>query len=158
MKKLIIISILIITCFNSFAQTAQDTIQIKKRLGTVYLQNGKALTTRQLVAITQTNPEAQKEMKIAQTNYNIGSVFAFGGGALIGWPIGTALGGGDPNWTLAGVGVGVALISIPFSSAFSKHATKAVTLYNKGLKSTSFTAFDVKFGYTQNGIGLKVTF
>lgn len=37
--------------------------------------------------------------------YIIGSyVLGFAGGALIGWPLGTALGGGDPEWYLAGIG------------------------------------------------------
>ena len=39
------------------------------------------------------------------------------GGFLIGWPLGTALAGGDPNWTLAAIGAGCVAIAIPRPSS-----------------------------------------
>ncbi|MEZ5017166.1 MAG: hypothetical protein R2800_08950 [Flavipsychrobacter sp.] len=48
--------------------------------------------------------------------YAIGAyVFGAAGGALIGYPLGTALGGGDPEWLLAGIGAGCLAIAIPLS-------------------------------------------
>lgn len=158
MKKIIIIAILFLSCFNLYSQSQQDTILIRKKLGTLYQLNGKNLTPKQLLAITQTNQQALEEMKIAKSNYDVGSVFSFVGGFLIGWPIGTAIGGGDANWVLAGIGAGVVLIAIPFSTAYTKHATNAVRIYNKSLQYSSRDRLNLKFGATQNGIGLRITF
>ena len=42
------------------------------------------------------------------------------GGFLVGWTLGTALGGGDPDWTVAGVGAGFIALSIPFAIKVKK--------------------------------------
>lgn len=74
--------------------------------------------------------EAFKEFKRAKSNYDAGQVLGFIGGFLIGWPLGTALGGGDPQWGLAGGGAALLLASIPLNSGFKKHAQRALTIYN----------------------------
>jgi hypothetical protein len=131
MKKIIILGLFLLSAFQLLAQSQQDTIEIKKTFfGTVFRQYGKNLTPRKLLQITSVNQEAYKEMKIAKRNFDIGSAIGFPGGMLIGWPIGTAIGGGKPVWALAGVGFGLSLISIPFNIAYVKHAKKAVRLYN----------------------------
>jgi hypothetical protein len=158
MKWIIIILIFLMTVFNSYGQNKLDSIEIKKALGTVFRQNGKNLTPRQLLDITQSNTEAYKEMEIAKSNYDVGSVFGFAGGFLVGWTLGTAIAGGEPNWTLAGIGAGLIVVSIPFSTAYTKHAKNAVNLYNNGLKSTGLNNVDFKIGLTYNGIGVKVIF
>jgi hypothetical protein len=158
MKRIILIWIFLMTIFSSYGQSKSDSIEIKKTLGTVFRQNGKNLTPRQLLDITQSNTEAYKEMKIAKSNYDVGSVFGFAGGFLIGWPLGTAIAGGQPNWALAGIGAGLIVVSIPFSTAYTKHAKNAVKLYNNGLKSTGFDNVDLTIGLTCNGIGVKVIF
>lgn len=146
------------TVFSSYGQNKSDSIEIKKTLGTVFRQNGKNLTPRQLLDITQSNTEAYREMKIAKTNYDVGYVFGFAGGFLVGWPLGAAIVGGEPNWTLAAIGAGLIVVSIPFSTAYTKHARNAVNLYNNGLKSTGLNKIDFKIGLTYNGIGVIVTF
>lgn len=158
MKTLLIITTVLLCYSNLFAQNQSDSIEVKKRLGTVFIQNGRYLTPRQLLDITESNPEAYKEMKIAKTNYDVGTVFGFAGGFLVGWPVGTAIAGGKPNWTLAGIGAGLIVVSIPFSSAYTKHAKNAVNIYNNGIRQTGMKNFDLKLGLASNGIGLKITF
>jgi hypothetical protein len=97
-------------------------------------------------------------MQLAKKNYDAGAVFSFVGGFMVGWPCGTALAGGDPEWALAGVGAGLIAISIPFSTAYVKHTKNAVSLYNDGLTSVKEDVAQIKFGMTNGGIGLKVTF
>lgn len=155
MKRLIIISILLVSFSQIFAQNQTDTIEVKK---TVFKQNGKILKTRQLLEITKINQEAYKEMKIAKSNYDAGNVFGFLGGFMVGYPIGTAIGGGDANWTLAGIGAGLIIIAIPFSIAYSKHAKNAVKIYNNGLLKTESRKIDFNFGFTCDGIGIRMTF
>jgi len=159
MKRIILIWIFLITAFGSFGQSKPDSIEIKKTfLGTVFRQNDKNLTPKQLLDITQSNSEAFKEMKIAKSNYDVGYVFGLAGGFLVGWPIGTAIAGGEPNWTLAGIGAGLIVISIPFSTAYNKHAKNAVNFYNNAWKLTGSNNVDFKIGLTYNGIGVRVTF
>ena len=65
-------------------------------------------------------------MKIAKRDYQVGSFFSMVGGALIGFPIGTMIGGGEPQWELAAVGAGFVIIGIPFQIGYSKHTKKAI--------------------------------
>ncbi|MGV3502970.1 MAG: hypothetical protein ACO1O1_04635 [Adhaeribacter sp.] len=141
-----------------FAQNSSDSITVKKAMGVVFSQNGKPLKPRQLLDIMQSNPEALAGMKKAKTNFDVGYGFSFAGGILVGWTLGTALGGGDPNWAMAGVGAGLIGISIPFSSAYSKHAKNAVRRYNEGLNQTSMNKVDLRLGLAGSGLGLRLAF
>ena len=158
MKKIIISGILLSMFLSLFGQIQSDSIQVKKRLGPVFQQNGRNLTPRQLLDITQTNQEAYAEMKTANTNYIVSLIFQAPGGFLIGYPLGTALAGGDPNWTLAAVGAGLVAVSIPFISAYNKHAKNAVEIYNRGLRYSSLPIPEMKIGLTNYGIALKLSF
>jgi hypothetical protein len=158
MKKFFILFALIFLTINLFGQIPSDSIQIKKRLGPVFQQNGKNLTPNQLMAITKSNPDAYAEMKIANTNYVASLFLQFPGGFLIGYPIGTAIGGGKPNWTMAAIGAGLVVVAIPLISGYNKHATNAVRIYNKRLKSSSMPASTIILGFTANGIGFRVRF
>jgi hypothetical protein len=158
MKKVIITGLFLLTTYFLYGQTISDTIEVKKAMGVIFIQNGQKLTPRKLLEITSTNTEAYKEMKIAKGNYDVGSVFGFAGGFLVGWPLGTAVAGGEPNWTLAALGAGLIVVSIPFSTSYSKHAKKAVALYNNGLKQSGLKSPEVILGLTYNGIGLRVNF
>lgn len=134
MKRIVLIGLFLLHLFQSFAQNQSDSIEIKKGFATVFRQHGKKLTLQQLLDITKINTEAYAEMQIAMRNYTIDNILGFAGGFMIGWPIGTAIGGGKPNWALAGIGAGLAVMSVPFDIAFTKHAKNAAKIYNAGLK------------------------
>lgn len=157
MKKLLIPLLFMLVALNSFGQDQADSIQVKKALGTIYLQHGKRLRPNQLLDITYSNSQAYSEMKIAKNNYDAGAIFGFAGGFLIGWSIGGAIGGQDFDWTLAGVGAGLTAISIPFSAAFNRHAKKAVKIYNDGLKPVAYHP-QLRIGVNHNGVGLTMVF
>lgn len=158
MKKayLFLLTFFFLVTLEGFSQS--DTITITKKSGTTFRQNGIKLTPRHLLEITKYNAEAYQEMKIAKSNHDIGSVFGFTGGFLVGYPMGTALSGGKPNWVLAGVGAGLMLISIPFEVGYVKHAKNAVNLYNSGLKQIGQNKTDIKLQFTFNRVGLNLTF
>jgi hypothetical protein len=158
MKQIILTSVLLLSFIYLQGQYQTDSIVIKKTFGTIFQKNGNNLTPGQLLDITFPNTEAYAEMKLAKSNYDVGYVFGFAGGFLIGWPIGTAIGGGDPNWTLAAVGAGLAVISIPFTISYTKHAKNAVHIYNKGLKYSYFAKPDLKIELIYNGIGIQIKF
>ncbi|MFD0860653.1 hypothetical protein ACFQ1M_00420 [Sungkyunkwania multivorans] len=136
-------------------------IEMEKGFGGYkYTQNGTRLTMGQVVAAVQSNPEAYNLIKKAQSKKTTASLMSLVGGALIGWPIGASIGGGDPNWTLAGVGAGFVAVSIPIASGGNKKAKQAVELYNSSLDSASNISFrpEFKIVANANGIGLSVNF
>ncbi len=128
--------------------------------GYKYSQNGNQMTMKDLVKTMKPNKQAFDLIKKAQSNNTIASIIGFAGGGLIGWPIGTAIGGGDANWTLAGIGAGLVAIGIPISSNANKKAKQAIELYNSSLDSTSFYKFKPEFKVIANGngIGLSMNF
>ena len=138
-----------------FAQAQKDTIQVKKAS---FFMNEKRLKPKELLTIMQKNPESYKMMKIAKTNYDVGNVFGFTGGALIGWQLGAMAGGRKINWTPFGIGGALIVAGLPFSSAYIKHAKKAVSVYNKDLNRTAYKKMQVEPGLTSNGIGLTMRF
>lgn len=158
MKRLYILFVLIQITTTISAQTSSEPIQIRKRLGTVYQQNGKNLTSNQLLNITKINPAAYEEMKKANSHYVASMFFQLPGGFLVGYPLGTAMAGGDANWTLAAIGAGLIIFSIPLISGYNRHATQAVNIYNNGLPSYPKPASQMSLGFTRNGVGLKVCF
>ncbi len=123
-------------------------------------QDGKPMTMRDLANTMESNPDAFELIKKARTNNTLASILGGAGGALIGFPLGQALGGGDANWALAGVGAGLIVIGIPISSGAGKKVKQAVELYNSSLSPTSFYEFKPEFNVIANGngIGLSVSF
>jgi outer membrane lipoprotein SlyB len=136
-------------------------IEITKVFGGYhYTQNGNKMTMSKLVKVMESNSDALKFIKKAKSNNVLATILGGAGGALIGFPIGTAIGGGDANWTLAGIGVGLVAIGIPISSGVNKNTKKAIDLYNSSLNSTSYFEFKPEFKIVANGngIGLSMNF
>ena len=133
MKRVIIIAVALIACFNLYSQNQTDSIQVVKKLATVFQQNGKTLNIAQIESITSVNTQAAKEMKIAKSNYTFSTIFG-------------------------GIGAGIALLAIPVSLSSAKHTKNAVQIYNKGLQHSSLPNREVRFGSTQNGVGVRITF
>ena len=159
MNKLFCIGLFLLTiAFQSRAQQQSTPIEVNKGFSTNFIQNGKKLTPKQLLEITKVSPKAYQVMQKAKTNNDWASVIGFIGGGFIGWPCGTALAGGDPEWALAGIGAGLIAVSIPFSAAYIKHTKNAVNIYNKDLPQPELSQAKFDFGLTPNGIGVRLTF
>lgn len=158
MRILIIVLLLTWGCTQLQAQ-GSGTIEIKKNFwGTTYRQNNQKLTPAELMETLKTNPAAYTEMKKARTNQTFSFIFSGVGGFMVGWPIGTAAGGGDPNWTLAGIGAGLIVAAIPFEIAFSKRARNSINTYNSGLGKSSWRKPQLNIGFTQHGMGMRLSF
>ena len=99
------------------------------------------------------NKEAFELIESAKSNQTWGMILGAAGGGLIGYPIGTAIGGGDPNWTIAGVGAALLVATIPIVKGFNKKTTKAVKLYNDDLLTTG-SKFSPKFNLNLKGTGI----
>jgi len=127
--------------------------------GYLFYQNDKRLNMSQVVKAMQPNEQAYKEIKAAQSTYTLSVVLGGAGGFLVGWPLGTALGGGDPEWIMVGIGAGLIVVSIPVTQKFNKQAKSAVHTYNAGVKTSSIISKpELRIGLSGSGIGLNIRF
>ena len=158
--KLILPIIMICISTNLFSQTSADSISMKKGFGGYFFYQGdKKLKLNQLAYKMKSNDQAFKQIQSAQGTYGLAAVIGGVGGFMVGWPIGTAIGGGDPNWTLAGIGAGLIIVSIPITHSFNKKAKQAIDTYNSGLHTSSFwEESELKFSVAGNAVGLRLSF
>lgn len=137
---------------------ASDSIIMEKHWGTAFYIHNERATVKQVLETTKPHKAAYKEMKIARRNYDYAVVIGFMGGFIAGWPLGSAIAGGDPTWALVGVGAGLITISIPFLIKFNKHAKKAVDIYNAGLYEARVQKPHLNLSFAKNGLGLVLKF
>jgi hypothetical protein len=153
--------ILFVSCSSVFyGQASTDSITMKKVFGGYqFYQADQRLSLTQLVEAMELNEKAFEEIKAAQSTYLLTTIVSGVGGFMVGWPLGTAVGGGEPNWALAGIGAGLILVSVPISQKYSKQAKRAVDTFNGGLETSSFwDNAELRFTMTGNGLGLKLRF
>ncbi|MEP2670531.1 MAG: hypothetical protein ABJH04_16130 [Cyclobacteriaceae bacterium] len=111
-------------------------IEIYKTFGGYrFEQDSVSISPKMVLEAMKDNQLAYMEFKKAKSNLDVASVLGFTGGLLIGFPIGTAIAGGEPEWGLAAGGVGLILASIPFNSAFKRHAVTALDNYNADINA-----------------------
>ena len=156
-------AILVFLVFSSNllrAQTDLDSITVIQSSGGYQLNDGdRQLTKKELVSMLKTNDQAYRQFKSAQSTNAFGIVIGALGGGLVGWPIGTALAGGEPSWMMLGIGAGLIIVSIPISQSAIRKKIEAVETYNRGLRTTTFwDRSELKFAATGNGVGLTLVF
>lgn len=156
-KNLIII-ILCLGFFSANSQVQNDSIEIRGEKGAAAYQNDKALDIKQMLDITSANTEAYKYMKLAKSNLDGAKILGYIGGFMIGYTLGAAVMGGEPNWLVAGGGLGVILLAIPLSKSYNKNVRKAVGIYNSGLVKHETRKINCNFGTTSDGFGIRVSF
>ena len=153
--------LLALACSTSaLSQDSTQIISVKSNFwGIHFYQNQKKFTMKQIATIMEPNEEAYKLMQSARNSNTMAGVLGAIGGAMIGWNIGEALAGGDPNWTLSAVGGAIVLVTIPISNSAYKKSKQAVELYNAGLKTTaSRNTTELNFSIAKGNIGLKLSF
>ncbi|WP_339870384.1 hypothetical protein [uncultured Algoriphagus sp.] len=158
--SLLILSFLILSFNASFGQVANDSITIRKSFwGYKFYQGDTRVQLGDLVNIMQTNQEAYKSIKSAQSNYTLASIMGFAGGFMVGWPIGAAVAGGEPNWALAGIGAGLLVATIPITNSFVKKSRFAVDTYNRGSTASSvWDRTELNLSFSGTGAGLSLNF
>lgn len=138
----------------------KDTIQVVKMgSGYRFKYKGEELTGLRLEDVIDNNAEAARYFNKAKGSAGFGNVLGYAGGFMIGWPIGTAIGGGKANWTMAAIGCGLLVIAIPIVSSANHNVLKAVNAYNQGaLTSSRNTYYNITLGMYQSGLGLAIRF
>ena len=135
--RLIFLTFASILSFSVCAQRDNSDLQMEKKFdGPRFYSGGHVLKPKEVLPYMANNDEAYSAFKKAKSNHDAAGVFGFIGGAMIGYPLGTAIAGGNPEWGLAAGGVGFVLLSLPFSHAFSKHAIHAFDLYSQSNAQT----------------------
>jgi hypothetical protein len=136
--------------------STSDSIVVRNN---VLFYKGRTMTTSEFMGHLQTNPEAYKKYKSAGTPLVFANILSGVGGGLIGWQLGTSLGGGEANWGMAGIGGGLILLAIPVASIGVKNQKTAINIYNKGVTPVSLYQRDaIKVGFASSGIGIRITF
>ena len=140
--------------------SSAQKIEMEKVFGGYqFKQNDKTLLLKDMKEIMKENNEALALIQSAKTNQTWALVLGTAGGALLGFPIGTAIGGGDPEWALAGAGAALIVATIPIVKGFNRKTKKAVELYNAGVSTTSYQ-FQPTFNLKINGanVGISMNF
>ena len=88
------------------------------------------LTYEELKNTLSAYPEAKLYLDRHKSARSGAQVLAFIGGGLIGWPLGTAIGGGDPEWSLLAIGAGLTGIGFAIQSKSNNDLREAVDIYN----------------------------
>lgn len=99
-------------------------------------------------------------LKKARRDNTIAMILGGAGGGLVGFSLGTALGGGDPNWAMAGIGAGLIIVAIPISNSAGNKTREAVELYNTSINSKKAIVSRPQFFLTTSatGIGFSLVF
>ncbi|MEH0153724.1 hypothetical protein V6R21_06220 [Limibacter armeniacum] len=122
-----------------------------------YKKCGVEMNQQQLVMHFKDNPEMKAYYKPMALNFLASQLLGITAGALIAIPVAQGLDSdGDPNWNLAYIGAGCALLAIPFNKWFDKNAQKAIQYYNTGYGKDSGYIFKLNIG--TNGIGVALKF
>lgn len=153
-KTLLILSLAFVCAINAIAQTGDITM----KKGGKFESDGRTLKPREVLTLMESNEQAHATFRKAKSNYDAGQTFGFIGGFLVGWPLGTAIGGGDPQWGLAAAGGALILASIPFQSAFKKHAHAAVELYNAQPGASRYRKPTYHFAFYGTGAKVAIRF
>lgn len=166
MKKLLnsVFILLIVPSFSIQAQTNTPTgalfYESSVWTGNKFYYNGFKISSDEVERVMRSNNEALQLLRQGNKQANGASVVGGIGGILIGWPVGTAIAGGDPVWELAGIGAGISVISAFIYSSANKKIKRSVDLYNDG-NSTSHAKFgirEIQFRIAPSGAGISFTF
>jgi len=122
-------------------------------------QNGKYLTQNELFDVLNEDIEAADYVGKFKTKNTIGAVLGGFGGAFIGFPVGQAIAGGEPQWIMALSGLGVLAIAIPITISANKDIKTGIDVYNENLVAGAFVPRPIlQFGGQQHGVGLSLKF
>ncbi len=149
MRKLLFV--LILAPLLSFSQ-----VVLEVRKGKFY-KGDQPLSVKNFVMEMKDNPKAFELASSAQGGYNTSNMLGFIGGFMVGWPLGTAIAGGEPEWGLAAAGAGVLAIAIPIASSSTKKIKEAANIYNNGL-GTSSTKMQLNFNVSPAKTGFILSF
>ncbi len=163
MKYLLIITLTFFLFTSSCTAQAQnaDTLYLKSTFwGNKFYKGDTIYSINGVLEELAANEQPYNLMLKAKKDNTFAQIFGAAGGLLIGWSVATDLSGGEPNWYLTGIGVGLAAISIPLSFNFIKKANQALQQHNSLITGSNKWNYKpvYHFGLSGNGVLLKIRF
>lgn len=145
--------------FNTIALTvfSQQKIVITNPQATKFAYNGKAYSYRQVVSLLSKSEDTAPYIKTAYRSHKISNVL--GTGAILGGGVAifnVLLGSKDTAKKTAFVGIGLGVISLPFSIISTRNAEKAIKIHNNNL--AFYQKIDLRLNINTNAVGLKLNF
>lgn len=138
---------------------AQEIQVIHKGPFTMYKKCGVELMPSQLIQVFRDDPQMKAYYKPMARNFGISMLLKTAATVLIAWPIIQDINKQqNPDWYLAYIGGGCAVLAIPFDISMCKHAKKGVAFYNNGYKVPPAAAVHVDLGLLSNGMGVAMNF
>jgi len=152
--------ILLASSQSSQAQITEDKLYLKSNFwGNKFYKGDTIYSINGVLEELAVNEQPYNLMLKAKKDNSFAQIFGAAGGLLIGWPLGTALGGGEPKWYLAGIGVGFVAISIPLSINFKKKANQAIKDHYNLIGSTKSKYKPTYYmGMSSTGLQLRIQF
>lgn len=137
--SLVFVCLLLPCCAASRRFDVSAPVTIKPRgIERVYWQGGERVDVNDMTRHLQNQAETKQDVARARTFSTFATLAAITGGALVGWPVGSAVTGQqDPLWILAGVGAGCIVLSISLESASSSSLESAVNTHNGLVRKTT---------------------
>ena len=142
-------------CFSASAQS-ELTYRTDAFQSGIF-QNETKLNASQVRKVMAENSEALALYKSGKTLSVAGCVVAYPSAFLLGWDLGTRMGGGTGNGTLLAIGATGTLVGIIMGLSGEKKIKKSIQLYNSNASNHTLS-YQVNFGFTQTGIGLNMQF
>lgn len=158
MKITKLILFLLLSVGVNFKGQAQDENKLHLKsnfFGNKFYKGDTIISVNQVLYEMAPNESVYNLMKSAKTDFVFAQILGATGGILLGWEVGTAIGGGDLNWVVAGVGAAAIAISIPVSINFRKKANSAIIKHNNLIAgANNKPTYHVGF----NGRGLRLQY
>jgi hypothetical protein len=143
--------------FFFFTSCVAQKIEMYRSFGGVrYSVDSSDLSSRQVLQIMKKNEPAYNEFKKSIAKGTFASALGFSGGLLIGLPIGSMIGGGDPQWEWVAVGGALIAIAVPIDFRQKRQAQRAVDLYNN--EKVKAHRIKTNFYLSASGVGFVLRF
>jgi len=128
--------------------------------GYKYTRDSVDLSIKDLSNTLKSNPESFQLIKKARSNRTISFIISGIGGGLTGYALGSSIGEGYVDWTVAGAGLGLFAVSLPIALKSDEQLKQAVDLYNSNLTSTTYQNIEPELKIFTDGrsLGLYLNF
>ena len=119
-------------------------------------QNGVKIKPEQVRGVMSGNSEALQQYKSGRSLSVAGQVVTYPCAFLLGFDLGTRLGGGEGNGAVLGIGAAGTIVGLIMAFSGEKKIKNSVQLYNS--QSNNSVSYQINFGFTQTGVGLSMRF
>ncbi len=153
-------TILIITILFALSQSdlySDDYINVYKDT-TFVRKTMEDMDIYRLGEVIESDSAAYSKFETGNSYYTLANVFSSVGGFAVGYPLGTQLSDGEPNWTLAYVGLGTIGIGLILALISQDYYNDAIDLYIANIGGVSHIRSKSLPNFTTKGVGISIRF